>query len=77
MFDDPAPEVRTIIVNLWWERVGAGHYAMRARVSTTVSGVPASPSGGALAVDGVLDRVRGALECFVASPPSGSGGTRG
>ena len=77
VFDDPVPAVRSIIVNLWWEQVGAGGYAMRARVSTTVPGAPAGPAGGALAIDGVLDTVRGALECFVANPPSGTGGTHG
>ena len=77
VFDDPAPEVRSIIVNLWWEQAGSGDYAMRARVSTTVPGALAGPFGGAASIDGVIDAVRGAVERFVASPPTGTGGVCG
>jgi hypothetical protein len=77
VFDDPAPEVRTIIVNLWWEHVAVGDYAMRARVSTTVAGAPTGPSSGARTIEGILEAVHAAAERFVASPPPGIGGTHG
>jgi hypothetical protein len=77
VFDDPALEVRTIIVNLWWEQVAVGDYAMRARVSTTVAGAPIGPSGGAATIEGIIAAVRAAAERFVASPPPGIGGPHG
>ena len=76
MFDDAAPQVRSIIVNLWWEQLGASEFAMRAHVSSTVDGAPVGPHG-AVTVDGVLEAVRRAVERFLASPPHGNGGAHG
>jgi hypothetical protein len=77
VFDDPVPEVRVIIVRLWWEQAGAGDVAMRARVSTTVNDAPAGSTSAASTVDGVIDVVRRAIERFLASRPLGNGGAHG
>ena len=74
--EESAPEVRVIIVRLWWEQAGAGDVAMRARVTSTVNG-PAGSSSAASTIDGVVDAVRGAVDRFLAARPAGTGGRMG
>lgn len=76
VYGQPVPEVRVIIVRLWWEQVGAGDVAMRARVTCTGNG-PSGSSSAASTVDGVVDAVRVAVDRFLAAPSAGAGGGKG
>jgi hypothetical protein len=76
VYGESVPEVRVIIVRLWWEQVGAGDVAMRARVTSTGNG-PSGLSSAASTVDGVVDAVRAAIDRFLAAPPAGTGGGTG
>ena len=74
--EEPAPEVRVIIVRLWWEQAGASDVAMRARVTSTING-PIGSSSAASTIDGIVDAVRGAVDRFLAARPAGTGGAHG
>jgi hypothetical protein len=74
--EEPVPEDRVIIVRLWWEQVGAGAVAMRARVTSTINGATGSSSA-ASTIDGILAAVRGAVNRFLAGRPPRTGGTHG
>lgn len=65
-----------IIVRLWWEQVGAGDVAMRARVTSTING-PTGSSSAAATIDGIVDAVRAAANRFLAGRPAGTGGAHG
>jgi hypothetical protein len=74
--EESAPEVRVIIVRLWWEQAGAGDVAMRARVTSTING-PTGSSSAAATIDGIVDAVRGAVNRFLAGRPPRTGCTHG
>jgi hypothetical protein len=77
VFEEPAPEVRVIIVRLWWEQAGAGEVAMRARITSTVNDGPAASSSAASTIDGVVDAVHAAVDRFLASPPGATESAHG
>ncbi len=74
--EELAPEVRVIIVRLWWEQAGGGDVAMRARVTSTINS-PAGSNSAASTIDGIVDAVRGAVDRFLAGRPAGTGGAHG
>jgi hypothetical protein len=76
VYGEPVPEVRVIIVRLWWEQAGAGDVTMRARVTCTGNG-SSGPSSAASTVNGVVDAVRAAVDRFLAARPAGTGGGAG
>lgn len=71
MSEEPVPEDRVIIVRLWWEQLGAGDVAMRARVTSTVNG-PTGSTSAASTIDGIVDAVRAAVDRFLARRPRGT-----
>lgn len=77
VYDESLPDVRVIIVRLWWEQVQADEVAMRARVTFTETDAPTGSATAASTVDGILDAVRSAVDRFLAGRPAGTGGPHG
>lgn len=76
VYEEPVTEDRVIIVRLWWEQAGAGHVAMRARVTSTVNG-PTGSKVAASTSNGIMDAVRGAVDRFLAQRPDATEVARG
>lgn len=67
-----------IIVRMWWEDAGAGVFAFRARVLSTLDTASDRPNtASASTVEGILEAVRSSLADFVTAGPGGKGSAGG
>jgi hypothetical protein len=68
----PVPPEGVIIVRMWWEDAGAGTFAIRARVVSTLNmASDRSITASASTVEGILGAVGSSLAGFVAARPGG------
>jgi hypothetical protein len=67
-----------IIVRMWWEDAGAGAFALRARVLSTLNPASDRPdTASASTVEDIIEAVRSSLADFVTAGPGGKGSADG